>query len=113
MGSDLSSETIEENIKHMDILINATPIGMHPNEKTSLIPPRWLKPDLAVMDIVYDPLKTKLAKDAKAAGAKVISGTEMLLYQGAASFEIWTSKPAPVEAMRKALQNQVSLAGEE
>ena len=54
------------------------------------------------MDIVYNPIETKLAKDAKKAGAKVISGVEMLIYQGAASFEIWTGRKAPVEVMRKA-----------
>ena len=51
-----------------------------------------LRPNLTVMDIVYNPIETKLAKDAKAAGAKVVSGVEMLIYQGAASFEIWTGK---------------------
>ncbi len=54
------------------------------------------------MDIVYNPFETKLAKDAKTVGAKVVSGVEMLIYQGAASFEIWTGKSAPVEVMRKA-----------
>ena len=54
------------------------------------------------LDIVYNPIETKLAKDAKAAGAKVVSGVEMLIYQGAASFEIWTGKSAPVEVMRQA-----------
>ena len=62
---------------------------------------------MAVMDIVYNPLETKLAKDAKAAGAKVVSGVEMLIYQGAASFEIWTGKSAPVEVMRKAVLNHL------
>ena len=59
------------------------------------------------MDIVYNPVETKLAKDAKAAGAKVVSGVEMLIYQGAASFEIWTGKNAPVEVMRKAALKQL------
>ena len=54
------------------------------------------------MDIVYNPIETKLAKKAKAAGAKVVSGVEMLIYQGAASFEIWTGAKAPVEVMREA-----------
>jgi shikimate dehydrogenase len=53
------------------------------------------------MDIVYNPLETKLAKIAKEAGAKVVSGVEMLIYQGAASFEIWTGKSAPIQVMRK------------
>jgi shikimate dehydrogenase len=55
------------------------------------------------MDIVYNPLETQLVKDAKAAGSKVVSGVEMLIYQGAAAFEIWTGKSAPVEVMRKAV----------
>lgn len=59
------------------------------------------------MDIVYNPIETKLAKDAKAAGAKVVSGVEMLIYQGAASFEIWTGKSAPVEVMRQAALNHL------
>ncbi len=54
------------------------------------------------MDIVYNPIETKLVKEAQAVGAKVVSGVEMLIYQGAASFEIWTGKPAPVEVMRHA-----------
>jgi shikimate dehydrogenase len=63
------------------------------------------------MDIVYNPVETKLARDAKAAGAKVISGVEMLIYQGAASFEIWTGQSAPVDIMRKAALNKLSSAG--
>jgi shikimate dehydrogenase len=59
------------------------------------------------MDIVYNPLETKLAKDAKKAGAHVISGVEMLIYQGAASFEIWTGRAAPVEVMRQAELKQL------
>jgi shikimate dehydrogenase len=59
------------------------------------------------MDIVYNPVETKLAKDAKAVGAHVISGVEMLLYQGAASFEIWTGVSAPIEVMRKAVLNKL------
>ena len=59
------------------------------------------------MDIVYNPLETKLAKDAKVAGAKVVSGVEMLIYQGAASFEIWTACNAPVEVMRRAVLNHL------
>ncbi len=59
---------------------------------------------------IYDPQETKLARDAKAAGAQVISGVEMLIHQGAASFEIWTGQPAPVDAMRKAVLEELSRA---
>jgi shikimate dehydrogenase len=99
----LSPFTVKANLAEADVLINATSVGMNPNANQTLIPSKYLKPDLAVMDIVYNPLQTKLAKAAKRAGAKVISGVEMLLFQGAASFEIWTGKKAPVEVMRKAV----------
>ena len=89
-------------------MINATSVGMKPNAKQSLVESEWFKPDLTVMDIVYNPIETKLAKDAKSAGAKVVSGLEMLIYQGATSFEIWTRKPAPVKVMREAALNHLS-----
>jgi shikimate dehydrogenase len=105
-GSLLPSE-IQHNLQDSDILINATSVGMKPNANDSPVVPKLLRPDLAVMDIVYNPIETKLAKDAKAAGAKVVSGVEMLIYQGAASFEIWTGKSAPVEVMRQAALNHL------
>jgi shikimate dehydrogenase len=103
----LSSNAIRESLQGADIIINATSVGMHPHVAESLIEPEWLKPDMTVMDIVYNPMETKLAKDAKAAGARVISGLEMLIYQGAASFEIWNGQPAPVKVMRQAALNQL------
>jgi shikimate dehydrogenase len=112
VGGGLSSDAIAKNLRDSDILINATSVGMKPNLTQSLVAPQWLKSDLAVMDIVYNPVETKLAKDAKAAGAKVISGVEMLIYQGVASFEIWTGCSAPIEIMRRAALNKLSRAGE-
>ena len=103
----LSQLAVKANLADADLLINATSVGMKPNARQSLVAPEWLKPDLAVMDIVYNPIETKLAKDAKASGAKVVSGVEMLIYQGVASFEIWTGCKAPVEVMRKAALNQL------
>jgi shikimate dehydrogenase len=103
----LSPETIETNLADAHILINATSIGMKPNVDETPIKPEWLKRNLAVMDIVYNPVETKLAKAAKSTKAKVISGVEMLIYQGASSFEIWTSSKAPVEVMRKAALNHL------
>lgn len=103
----LTPKTVKDNLASADVIINATSVGMEPNAGQTPVAPELLKPDLAVMDIVYNPLETKLAKDAKAAGAKVVSGVEMLIYQGAASFEIWTACNAPVEVMRKAALNHL------
>jgi len=63
------------------------------------------------MDIIYHPIETKLAKDARLTGAKVVPGIEMLVYQGAASFEIWTNHHAPVNVMKKAVLNKLSELG--
>jgi shikimate dehydrogenase len=103
----LSPESIEDNLMDSEVLINATSIGMKPNINETPVNPKWLRTNLAVMDIVYNPLETKLAKIAKEAGAKVVSGVEMLIYQGAASFEIWTGKSAPIEVMRKTVLDRL------
>ncbi len=105
VAGSLSPKEIQQNLQDSDILINATSIGMKPKADESLVNPKLLRPDLSVMDIVYNPLETKLVNEAKAAGAKVVSGVEMLIYQGAASFELWTGKSAPVEVMRQAALN--------
>ncbi|MEM3640545.1 MAG: shikimate dehydrogenase [Candidatus Bathyarchaeia archaeon] len=107
----LSNETVKNELKDADILINATSIGMHPNTDQSPVPSSLLKREICVMDIVYNPPETKLLRDAKATGAKVISGIEMLVYQGAASFEIWTKQPAPVEVMKQAALDKLSELG--
>jgi len=107
-GNSLSSELLKKELEYADILVNATSVGMHPDIDGSLVKPSWLRPDLCVMDIIYNPLETKLTKDAKSMGAKVVSGIEMLVYQGAASFEIWTNHRAPVKVMRQAVLNKLS-----
>jgi len=110
-GNAFSTEIMKQELRDTDILVNATSVGMHPDVNQSLVSPSLLKPDLYVMDIIYNPLETKLAKDAKAVGAKVVSGIEMLVYQGAASFEIWTNHPAPVKVMKQAVLNKLSESG--
>jgi shikimate dehydrogenase len=102
----LSPEVIKEKIRETDILLNTTSVGMNPNINQSLIAPNNLKSNLIVMDIIYNPHETQLIKDAKAVGAKVVKGIEMLIYQGAAAFEIWTGQQAPVQVMRRAILEQ-------
>ncbi len=106
-GDSLSSELLKKELEGVDILVNATSVGMRPDVNRSLVDPSWLRPDLCVMDIIYNPLDTKLAKDAKSVGAKVVSGVEMLVHQGAASFEIWTNHAAPVEVMKQAVLDKL------
>jgi shikimate dehydrogenase len=108
VGNELSPRQTQQELQSADVLINATSVGMTPSASESIVEPDWLKPELTVMDIVYDPVETRLIQIARGAGAKVISGVEMLLYQGAASFEIWTGCKAPVDVMRTAALNQIA-----
>ena len=92
----------------VDLLINATPLGMHPKvtecplSNISIIHPRQL-----VCDLIYNPGQTKFLKLAKHLGAKTQNGLGMLLYQGVLAFEIFTGEKAPVAVMRKALLQQI------
>ncbi|WP_163340158.1 shikimate dehydrogenase [Desulfopila sp. IMCC35008] len=88
-----------------DILVNATSVGMHPHENATLVAKESLCGYRVVMDIVYSPLTTRLLKEAAEAGCAIVSGLEMLLYQGVAQFELWTGRNAPVELMRDTLLN--------
>lgn len=90
------------NIEEADILINATPVGMKENDPF-LVTPQMLKRKPFVYDLIYNPIETKLLKNAKEAGCQTANGLGMLLYQGCLAFELWTQKKAPVEAMRRAL----------
>ena len=85
-----------------DILINATPVGGTSLAEQTLVPKALLKKGATVLDMIYDPLETRLLREASQAGCHVISGFEMLLAQAAAQFEVWTGSEAPIDAMRSA-----------
>lgn len=92
----------------IDILINATPVGMGEYEGESLIPDSsYLHKDLFVMDLIYEPHETKLLNQAKEAGCRGYkNGLDMLLYQGAESFKLFTGMDAPIEVMRDAIKRK-------
>ncbi len=89
-----------------DIVVNATTVGMHPNSEKSPLPFEFLKPGMIVMDAVYSPLKTRLLEDAEARGCTQINGLHMLIYQGAAQFELWTGEKAPSDLMLRAAEER-------
>ncbi len=86
-----------------DILINTTPVGMHPRTEEMPVPAEILHKNMTVMDIIYNPLKTSLLQAAEAAGARIIDGVPMFVCQGALQFELWTGLSAPVELMENAV----------
>ena len=97
----LDEKTLAASVGDSQVLIHCTPVGMHPNTKDSVVPKALLHDDLAVMDIVYNPLQTKLLADAAARGLKTISGVEMFVNQAVIQFELWTGRKAPREVMRE------------
>jgi shikimate dehydrogenase len=99
---ELTRENIAEAITDSDILVNATSVGMTPNANQSPVPDGLLCSNLVVFDAVYNPFETRLLREAKEAGAQTIDGLEMLVWQGALAFQLWTGQAAPVEIMRKA-----------
>jgi len=101
---------INKYLDEADILINTTPVGMHPNVNVSPIASsNDMHSELTVFDAVYNPNETVLIKEAVKAGAKPVYGIKMLLYQGAESFKIWTGYDAPVNVMEKALKNTLKM----
>ncbi len=99
-GALLEPKVLAARLAESQVLIHCTPVGMHPKTSESVVPKSLLHPNLAVMDIVYNPLKTKLLADAEARGLKAISGVEMFVNQALIQFELWTGKTAPREVMR-------------
>lgn len=100
---ELQREELAEEIKNVDLLVNTTSVGMHPDVNGVPLPPDLLHSGLLVYDLVYNPLKTRLVSEAEGKGARAMTGLKMLVYQGAASFEMWTGVPAPVDVMERAL----------
>ncbi len=90
---------IEAELAKTRILVNATAIGLTTDE--SPVPAEALHGDLLVLDLIY--ARTKLLRDAAAAGATVADGELMLLHQGAAAFTLWTGQAAPLELMQAKL----------
>ncbi|MDX1683062.1 MAG: shikimate dehydrogenase, partial [Phycisphaeraceae bacterium] len=94
-----------------EIFVNCTPVGMHPNvDETPL--PESNRPDdfgegTVVFDTVYNPVQTRLLKEAAEAGATTVAGTEMFVGQAAAQFEAWTGEEAPLDVFRDVLSEQL------
>lgn len=102
-------EEISKYAGDSDILINATPVGMHP--RVEEMPPvdfETVTKDLLVCDLIYNPDETMLLREARVHGLKTLNGMGMLLYQGAIAFELWTGIEPPIEVMREALQKSLA-----
>jgi len=92
----------------VDLVLNATSLGLNPADDLPFDKTQFSVSNArAVYDMIYRPAQTTLLKSAKAAGCLTANGLGMLLYQGARALEIWTGQPAPLDIMRRALEENV------
>lgn len=91
-----------------NVIINSSGIGMGKTMGQSPLPKEYLRPDQFCFDACYNPAKTQFLLDAEEVGCPILNGLGMSLYQGAAQIELWTGKPAPVDAMKQELLDIIS-----
>ena len=106
LATDLKAEFLplsDWQPNHYEILINTTPVGMYPETDATPVPKKNLSKEMVVMDIVYNPLKTRLLKEAEAKRCRIISGISMFVFQAALQFELWTGKKAPLDIMQRSV----------
>ncbi|MFH0850591.1 MAG: shikimate dehydrogenase [Candidatus Bathyarchaeota archaeon] len=90
---------MDDHLGSADIMVNTTPVGMSPHTDQTLVPIELLHRDLLVYDLVYNPTKTRLLEEAERVGARTLSGVNMLVYQGAEAFKLWTGLEPPTDLM--------------
>ncbi len=90
-----------------DILVNCTPVGMHPNVDDTPYDKHHLRPSMVVFDTVYNPESTVLIKDARSRSCKVITGVDMFIRQAAIQFHLFTGQEAPAGLMRETLRRAI------
>ncbi len=103
----LTRGNLAKALSATDVLVNATSVGMERDSDRLPIDEADLRRNLTVLDIVYAKWETDLLRKARLTGCKTIGGIEMLLRQGAAAFEIWTGREAPLNTMREALARAI------
>ena len=110
LAMDLDCEFIPQsdvNQLPYHIIVNATSAGMTPHADGVPLNTDLLESGMVVMDMVYNPLKTRFIAEAEKSGCSTIDGVAMFVHQGAAQFELWTSRKAPVEIMRRVVLDEL------
>ena len=100
----MTAEAQREAFRDAGLVVNTTSLGMHPNlEGSPLLDAEALHADLLLYDTVFNPLQTVLMRQFQAAKAEAFGGLDMLVFQGARSFEIWTGIEPPTDVMKQAV----------
>ena len=93
-----------------DVLVNCTPVGMHPNVDATPYDKHHLRPSMVVFDTVYNPENTLLVKDARSQSCTVVTGVEMFVRQACLQFKLFTGQDAPSDLMRDVLKRAIGPA---
>jgi 3-dehydroquinate dehydratase/shikimate dehydrogenase len=113
IAAEVGSKAVAWNSRHRlpyDCLVNATPVGMHPNVDETPYERDHLRPYMIVFDTVYNPESTLLIKEARAVGCRTVTGVEMFVRQAAIQFRIWQGIDPPPQVMREALKRATASA---
>lgn len=105
LGASAEALDLEEGRRRAiecGVVVNATPIGMYPDTGVTPLVAKEMRRGMIILDLVYNPPRTRLLEEAEKAGAVPISGLDVLVYQGAEAFRLWTNMDPPIEVMRRA-----------
>jgi len=113
LAAQVRSRVVEWSARHgvfADIVVNCTPIGMHPNVDDTPYAKHHLRPAMVIFDVVYNPENTLLVKEARGRNCKVITGVDMFVRQAALQFKLFTGQNAPADLMRDVMKRAISAA---
>lgn len=108
----MAPEVLAARIAEADLLVNATPVGMHPESHAMPgVPLEAIHGRLFCYDLIYNPAETRLLAEARKRGARTANGAGMLAHQGALSLQMWTGRTAPVEVMERVVRARLAAQG--
>jgi 3-dehydroquinate dehydratase/shikimate dehydrogenase len=109
LADNFGGKCVEWPARHLpaDVLVNCTPVGMHPNVDETPFSKSNLKPTMIVFDTVYNPESTLLLKEARSHGCRIVTGVEMFIRQAALQFALFTGREAPEPLMRETLKRAI------
>jgi 3-dehydroquinate dehydratase/shikimate dehydrogenase len=113
LAKSLECKTVDWNARysvHPDVIVNCTPVGMHPNVDATPYDKHHLRPSMIVFDTVYNPENTLLLKEARSQSCTVVSGVEMFVRQAGLQFQQFTGQEAPADLMRDVLKRAIGPA---
>jgi 3-dehydroquinate dehydratase/shikimate dehydrogenase len=110
LAKRLKCRSVAWSLRHTvtaDLLVNCTPVGMHPNVDETPYEKHHLRPSMIVFDAVYNPETTLLVKEARGRNCKVVTGVEMFVRQACLQFELFSGREGPAELMREVIKRAI------